>query len=303
MSATQSMSASSNEKTSDDSTQRTFEEELELIQDALNHEFSIAVGNQFIATVEEEEFDRDGIVDDIKDGLSGDDSDSNLLTELNFTDPEQRLLFCALILNILNVKMEQQCNAAGEGEGDDVTTPTCDYDYSEMRAQTPAAILGAAHNVSLEEKDVMEMDAVELSKLAVSHLQQLKVPEVDQSLLVDMLSRRGYTGHQFSCLLTERRSELNFCKLLKKCNVPMGKAKEVFKTIKIRVQMEQHYRLPSSTSISKRTTTGGAADIALPAEAFEQLEIETHSKIDGLIPIALPAVSFEMGSEIPMARC
>ena len=126
MSATQSMSASPNEKTSDDSIQRTFEEELELIQDALNHEFSIAVGNQFIATVEEEEFDRDGIVDDIKDGLSGDDSDSNLLTELNFTDPEQRLLFCALILNILNVKMEQQCNAAGEGEGDDVTTPTCD---------------------------------------------------------------------------------------------------------------------------------------------------------------------------------
>ena len=161
---------------------------------------------------------------------------------------------------------------------------------------------GAVHSMSLEEKHVVEMDDVEFSKLAVSHLQRLKVPEVDQALLVSMLHRRGYSGLRFSCLLTERRSELNFCKLLKTCNVPMGKAKEVFKCLKIRVQMERQYRLPGT--YGKSATTKGAlsgntflsadcaiaaADPFVPTNAFS---------VDALRELH----NFEMATQRPLTR-
>ena len=62
----------------------------------------------------------------------------------------------------------------------------------------------------------------------------------------------------------------------------MGKAKRVFETLKIRTQMERHYRLPApySKNTTKGTRSGLSAtsmmsadisDIALPADAFEQM--------------------------------
>lgn len=119
------MSAASLEREKDVSSSTTFQKELLKIESALRDEFSLSVATTFINSVEEEEFDRDEIVQDIKDGLSGNEDDSNLLSELDFTDPERRQLFCQLVLTILDVTVEDKSNEGGEGEGD-ATTPSSD---------------------------------------------------------------------------------------------------------------------------------------------------------------------------------
>ena len=120
------MSASWSERTNDATFASTFQEELKRIEDALNNEFSFTVGSTFISSVEEEEFDRAEIVEDIKDGLTGDEGDSNLLAELNFADNKRRQLCCRLILDILNVKMDTQCHEGGEGEAEEDTASSHD---------------------------------------------------------------------------------------------------------------------------------------------------------------------------------
>merc|ERR1719410_1288059 len=105
------MAASPNETTN----VGTFQDELKKIQQVLNSRFSTDIGDAFLDAVEEEEFDRDEIIEDITDGLAGDEGDSNLLAELDLEDSSERRRCGQLILQLLNVHIETS-NEEGEGE-------------------------------------------------------------------------------------------------------------------------------------------------------------------------------------------
>ena len=194
----------------------SFDTDLEYAQPILSSVFSPSLSTALLAFVEEQEYDdAESILSDLEDA-----TDSNMLEELHLTDPLQIHLFTAI-----------------------VTTIFAEHDHTVHLA----LCLETDFALSIDEKRVDGLTVPELTRLIATELNTLRVAAYDVNALFLSLHSNGVDGAHFVSALNAPRHQLRFAKMLSKCAVPMGKAKAIYKAIRIRIESQQQFE-PSVSS-------------------------------------------------------
>lgn len=190
----------------------SFAADLKYAESMLSAVFSPSLSTAFTAFIEEQEYDdADSILSDLED-----ESDSNLLHEVNLSNPPQIRLFTVILTVIFK-----------------------EHDHSLHIALCPDLSPFGRSDAEIQRKRIEDLSVIEFTRLIAIELRALHVVRFDVNSLFIALRVDKYDGHRFVSSLNAPRQQLLFAKLIAKCTVPMGRAKAVHKAIRNRVESQK----------------------------------------------------------------